>query len=139
MALFEFGKTMLVSASGMRAQGERMRVIAENMANANAVPQAADVEPYRRKVPTFRTVLDRETGVQTVQVGRIVPDMSEFQKRYDPGHPGADRDGYVRMPNINTLIEMVDMREAQRSYEANLTVIEGVKQMLGRTIDLLRA
>ena len=139
MATFEFGKTMHLSAAGMRAQSERMRVVAENLANAGSVPQSSGTDPYRRKIPTFKTVLDRETGLPTVGVGEIVRDSSEFEKRYDPGHPGADRDGYVKMPNVNAMIEMMDMREAQRSYEANLTVIEGVKQMLKRTIELLRA
>lgn len=137
--MVDFVKTMLVSASGMRAQGQRMRTIAENLANANSTPTSPNEEPYRRKVPSFQNVLDRETGVELVRVRKTVPDMSEFQKRYDPGHPGADADGYVRLPNVVALVEMMDLREAQRSYEANASVIDAVRKMLTRTIELLRA
>jgi len=139
MSVLDFGKTLVVSASGLRAQGERMRTIAENLANAGSVPQAPGQEPYRRKVPTFESVLDSTNRVNLVRAGQPVPDMSPFEKRYEPGHPGADAGGYVQVPNVNSLIEMVDLREAQRSYEANLTVIDGVKQMLKRTIELLKA
>jgi flagellar basal-body rod protein FlgC len=135
----DFAKTMLVSASGMRAQGQRMRTIAENHANANSTPTTPGEEPYRRKVPSVQNVLDRATGVEVVRVRRTVPDMSEFQKRYDPGHPGADADGYVRMPNVVPLVEMMDLREAQRSYEANASVIDVVRKMLTRTIEILQA
>ena len=130
---------MLVSASGLRVQAQRMRVIAENLANASSTPRTPEDEPYRRKLVTFKTVLDRETGVELVEIGRETVDRSEFSKRYDPGHPGADADGYVRMPNVNALIELMDMREAQRSYEANLNVIDASKRMLTRTINLLQA
>jgi flagellar basal-body rod protein FlgC len=137
--MVDFAKTMLVSASGMRAQGQRMRTIAENLANANSTPTSPGEEPYRRKVPSFQNVLDRANGVELVRVRRNVPDMSEFQKRYDPGHPGADADGYVRMPNVVALVEMMDLREAQRSYEANASVIDAVRKMLTRTIEILQA
>jgi flagellar basal-body rod protein FlgC len=90
-------------------------------------------------VPSFQNVLDRASGVELVRVRRTVPDMSEFQKRYDPGHPGADADGYVQMPNVVALVEMMDLREAQRSYEANASVIEAVRKMLTRTVEILRS
>jgi flagellar basal-body rod protein FlgC len=134
----EFDKTMAISASALRAQGQRMRVIAENLANANSVPASPDQDPYRRKVISFGNELDRELGVRKVKVEKVVPDKSEFGKRFDPAHPGADGDGYVRIPNVNALIEVMDMREAQRTYEANLQVIEAAKRMQKRTVDLLK-
>ena len=134
----EFSKTLMISASGMRAQGQRMRIISENLANANSLPQSPDDEPYRRKLPTFKNALDRSMGIEKVSVDRIELDRSAFGKRYDPGHPGADAAGYVQLPNVNSLIEMMDMREAQRSYEANLNMITAVRQMMRRTVDILR-
>jgi flagellar basal-body rod protein FlgC len=131
-------KTLKVSAAGMEAQNARMRTIAENLANADSLGDAPGADPYRRKMVTFKNVLDKTTGVQLVRPDRVVRDQSEFQKRFDPNHPGADADGYVLAPNVNSLIEVMDMRQAQRSYEANLNVIEAAKTMLLRTIDLLR-
>ncbi|MCH7550881.1 MAG: flagellar basal body rod protein FlgC [Proteobacteria bacterium] len=131
-------KTMRISAAGMRVQGQRLRVISQNIANANSLPQDPGDKPYRRQVITFRNELDRSIGLETVRVGKVQPDRSEFGKRYEPSHPAADADGYVLTPNVNTLIEMTDMREAQRSYEANLSVIKASKAMLNLTIDLLR-
>jgi flagellar basal-body rod protein FlgC len=131
-------KTMLTSASGMRAQSARMRLIAENIANANSSSTVAGKDPYRRKVLTFAQVLDRASGANTVEVGKVITDSSPFQEKYDPGNPAANGDGYVKLPNVNALIEMVDMKEAQRSYQANLTVIETAKHMISRTVDLLR-
>ncbi len=131
-------KTLYVSASGLNAQSHRMRVIAENLANANSVARSPDQDPYRRKVITFKNVLDRELGINKVEVDRITRDRSEFGLSYQPGHPAADRFGYVRTPNVKSLIEVNDMREAQRSYEANLRVIEATKRMLRNTVELLR-
>lgn len=135
MELFD---SMFISASGMRAQGERLRVIAENLANVDSVGETAGADPYRRKVITFKNQLDRAMGVDTVRVSKVGTDPSDFRKKYDPGNPAADKDGYVSLPNVNALIEMTDMREAQRSYEANLKVIEASRSMLTRTIDVLR-
>ena len=134
----ELKTSMMISAAGLRAQDVRMRVIAENLANANSVAPSPDAEPYRRKVVTFKNVLDKETGAAMVKVGRITTDKSEFTKRYDPGHPGADETGYVRMPNVNGMIEATDMRQAQRTYEANLNSIETARAMMMRTLDILR-
>jgi flagellar basal-body rod protein FlgC len=131
-------KTMRISSAGMRVQGERLRVISQNIANADALPQDPNGKPYRRQVVTFKNELDRAIGLKTVRVDRVRPDRSEFGKRYEPAHPAADPDGYVRTPNVNTLIEMTDMREAQRSYEANLNAVKTSKAMLNLTIDLLR-
>ncbi|MGD9538046.1 MAG: flagellar basal body rod protein FlgC [Alphaproteobacteria bacterium] len=133
----DISKILDVSSSGMRAQGERMRVIAENMANANSTAKEPGGEPYRRKIVTFRSVLDREAGIERVEVDRVQGDQRPFGRRFDPGHPAADASGYVLTPNVNSLIEMVDMREAQRSYEANLSMVAVAKDMLRRTIELL--
>ena len=129
---------MRISGSGMRVQGQRLRVIAQNIANANSLPQEPNENPYRRKVMTFKNEFDRATGLDTVRVNRVRPDMSDFGKRYEPNHPAADADGYVLTPNVNTIIELSDMREAQRSYEANMNVIKASKAMLNSAIELLR-
>ena len=131
-------RTMRISAAGMRTQGTRLRVISENVANADSLPTGPGDLPYRRKTISFRNALDRATGTDLVRVERIGVDGSAFPSRYEPGHPAADAAGYVRTPNVNTLIEMTDMREAQRSYEANLNVIKASKAMLNETIDVLR-
>jgi flagellar basal-body rod protein FlgC len=129
--------TIGISASGLSAQGTRLRVIAENIANADSTAQTPGGEPYRRKVVTFKTTLDRNLGGDVVHVASIKGAGGDFERRYDPGHPGADADGYVLRPNVNSLVEMMDMREAQRSYQANLAVIDAAKAMIGRTLDLL--
>ncbi len=134
----ELLKTIKISAAGMRAQGLRMKTIAENIANAESLSAEPGKDPYRRKIVTFRNVLDRNLGVELVTVRDIEYDRSDFKKRFDPNHPAADKAGYVKMPNVIPLVEMMDMREAQRSYRANLRIIEVAKSMLSRTIDLLR-
>src|SRR5580765_441647 len=130
---------MAIAASGLRAQSGRMRVIAENIANAESTAQRPGANPYRRKIPTFRSEMDRTLGASTVGLGKVRQDPSEFRTKYEPGHPAADANGYVKYPNVNSLLEMTDMREAQRSYEANLNVIGATRRMIQRTIDLLRA
>lgn len=134
----DLNKTMNIAAAGMRAQSHRMRVVAENLANANSTASSANSDPYRRKIVTFANVLDREMGVKTVHVDGVIYDKKPFGRKYDPGHPGADDQGYVRTPNVNSLIEMTDMREAQRSYQANLSIIGIAKDMLSRTVQLLQ-
>jgi len=131
-------KSMNVSAAGMKAQGTRLRVISENVANASSTAVTPGGEPYRRKLITFENVFDRQLGVETVQVRDITRDTAEFGQRYEPGHPAADASGYVKISNVNTLVEITDMREAQRSYEANMRVLRASRGMLERTIDLLR-
>ena len=131
-------KTLDISASGMRAQGTRLRVISENIANANSTGQTPGAEPYRRKMVTFTNELDRALEAELVKVKDVGVDKSEFNRRYNPGHPAADAEGYVLMPNVNSLLEMSDMREAQRSYEANLRVIQSSRAMLEQTIAILR-
>lgn len=115
-AMDDLLKTLRISAAGMKAQGTRLRVVAENIANADSLPTQPGENPYRRKVVTFRNELDRKLGIDTVRVDRVEGDRSEFQRRYDPSHPAAGADGYVLAPNVNALVEMMDMREAQRSW-----------------------
>lgn len=131
--------SLAASAAGMKVQGTRLRVIAENLANANSTAPSPGDLPYRRKVVMFQNVLDRELDTDLVKVRKIDVDRSDFQRRYDPGHPSADADGYVLLPNVSSLVESMDMREAQRSYEANLNTLEATRQMIMRTVDLLRS
>jgi flagellar basal-body rod protein FlgC len=135
----DFLKSMAIAASGLKAQSGRMRVIAENIANADSTAQRAGGDPYRRKIPTFRSEIDRALDAQAIALGRVRTDPSEFRTKYEPGHPAADANGYVKYPNVNALVEMTDMREAQRSYEANLNVIGATRRMIQRTIELLKA
>jgi flagellar basal-body rod protein FlgC len=135
----DFLKSMAIAASGLRAQSGRMRVIAENIANADSTAQRPGADPYRRKIPTFRSELDRSLDAATIGLGKVRTDPSSFRTKYEPGHPAADANGYVKYPNVNSLVEMTDMREAQRSYEANLNVIGATRRMIQKTIELLRA
>jgi flagellar basal-body rod protein FlgC len=135
----DFLKTMAIAASGLRAQAGRMRVISENIANADSTPSKAGADPYRRKMPTFVSEFDRELGVRTVGIGRVQTDKSDFRLKYEPGHPAADANGNVKYPNVNSLVELTDMREAQRSYQANVNLITATRRMIQRTIDILKA
>ncbi|MCC7045693.1 MAG: flagellar basal body rod protein FlgC [Alphaproteobacteria bacterium] len=131
--------SVTIATSGLAAQGKRLRVTAENLANANTTARAPGGDPFKRKTITFRSELDRATGVQKVKVDRIKPDTkSEFGRKYDPSHPAADAQGYVKTPNVNALSEAMDMREAQTSYEANLQVVRASRGMMSSTVDLLR-
>lgn len=131
-------KSLHISASGMKAQGARLRVISENIANADSTGQSAGADPFRRKTISFGERMNRELDVPVVEITGISTDKSEFTRRYDPGHPAADGEGYVLIPNVNTLIEVSDMREAQRSYEANLKVLQTSRTMLEQTLGILR-
>jgi flagellar basal-body rod protein FlgC len=133
----DFSTSMSVAASGMRVQSERMKVIAENIANADSTSPTPGGEPYRRKISTVTSKFDQELGANLVETGRTLTDKSDFRSQYDPGNPNADKQGYVKLPNVDSLIEIMDMREAQRSYEADLTIMDATKQMLSRTVDLL--
>ena len=133
----DFSKSMAVAASGLRAQTERMKIIAENIANANSTSPTKGGDPYRRKIATIQPTFDRELDATLVNTGKPLPDKSEFKSQYDPGNPNADTQGYVKLPNVDSLVEIMDMRESQRSYEADLSVLETTKQMLVRTVDLL--
>ena len=135
----DFLKSMAIAASGLRAQAGRMRVISENIANADSTPAKAGADPYRRKILSFSSEVDRELGITKLGIGRIKPDSSDFRLKYEPGHPAADQNGNVKYPNVNPLVEMTDMREAQRSYEANVNLITATRRMIQRTIDILKA
>src|SRR5262245_49513684 len=132
----DFLKSIAIAASGLRAQAGRMRVISENIANADSTAQAPGTDPYRRRIPTFRAEMDRTLDAQTVAMGRVRTDPSDFRLKHEPGHPAADANGNVRYPNVNPLIEMTDMREAQRSYEANINVIGATRRMIQRTLEI---
>ena len=135
----DFLKSIAIAASGLRAQAGRMRIISENIANADSTAANAGAEPYRRKMASFKSEMDRTLDVQLVALGRIKTDPSEFRLKYEPGHPAADANGNVKYPNVNALVEMTDLREAQRSYEANINVIGATRRMIQRTLDILKA
>ena len=134
----DFTRSMGIATSGLRAQSGRMRVISENIANAESTAQTAGGDPYRRKIPTFVSALDRTLDAKLVNLGKIAPDQSAFRTKYEPANPAADQTGYVKYPNVNPLVEMTDMRDAQRSYEANLNVVGATRSMIQRTLDILR-
>ncbi|MFL0692454.1 MAG: flagellar basal body rod protein FlgC [Agrobacterium tumefaciens] len=131
--------TLRVAGSGLEAQSTRLRIVSENIANARTTGDTPGADPYRRKTITFGAELDRVTGAQTVEVKKLGVDLSDFIAEYDPGNPAADERGIVKMPNVNILIEMADMRESNRTYEANLQTIKQTREMLSQTIALLRA
>ena len=135
----DFVRSMGIATSGLRAQAGRIRVISENIANADSTASSAGGDPYRRKVPTFSSALDRALDAKVVALGRIKPDNSAFRVKYEPSNPAADASGNVKYPNVNPLIEMTDMRDAQRSYEANLNVIGATRRMIQRTLDILKS
>lgn len=130
--------TMFIAGAGLQAQGVRLRVVSENLANSDSTANTPGGDPYRRKIVTFKNELDRALDADVVRVNEIGEDSSPFGLDYDPNHPAANEQGYVKMPNVNRLIEMTDMKEANRSYRANLQVIENTKSMLSQTVNLLR-
>jgi flagellar basal-body rod protein FlgC len=135
----DFIKSLSVAATGLRAQMGRMRVISENIANADSVAQTPGGDPYRRRIVTFNTVLDRELGANVVKLGPIQTDNSDFLVRHEPGNPAANAAGDVKYPNVNSLIEMTDLRDAQRSYEANLNVVTATRRMIQQTLNILKS
>jgi len=135
----DFMKSLTIAASGLRAQVGRMRIISENIANADSVAQTPGGDPYRRRIVTFGSELDRTLGAHVVKLGPVETDSSDFLVKHEPGNPAADASGDVKYPNVNTLVEMTDLRDAQRSYEANLNVISATRKMLQRTIDVLKS
>ena len=135
----DFLKSLTIAASGLRAQMGRMRIISENVANVDSVAQTPGGDPYRRRIVTFVSELDRSIGADVVKLGAVQTDNSPFLVRHEPGNPAADAQGNVKYPNVNALLEMTDLRDAQRSYEANLNVITATRKMLQLTIDMLKA
>jgi flagellar basal-body rod protein FlgC len=134
----DFMKSLAVAASGLRAQMGRMRIITENIANADSVAETPGGDPYRRRIVTFSSELDRSLGANVVKLGQVQPDNSDFQVKHEPGNPAANAQGDVKYPNVNTLVELTDLRDAQRSYEANLNVVTATRKMLQLTIDMLK-
>jgi len=130
--------SFVIAGAGMKAQGDRLRVVAENIANVDSTGETPDADPYRRKTITFQNVLDSELGVDVVKTTGYGTDKSPFKKKYEPNHPAADAQGYVKYPNVESVIELVDMRETQRNYEANLDMIDVVKSMISQAISLLK-
>jgi flagellar basal-body rod protein FlgC len=135
----DFLKSIAIAASGLRAQAGRMRIISENIANADSTAANAGAEPYRRKMASFQSEMDRALDAQVVTLGRVKTDPTDFRVKHEPGHPAADANGNVRYPNVNSLVEMTDLREAQRSYEANVNVIGASRRMIQRTIEILKS
>ncbi len=134
----DLDRALRISAAGMQAQATRLRVVAENLANRDSTGETPGADPYRRKTITFRNRMDRALGAATLQVSRIGTAGGDFPVRHDPSHPAADARGYVRVPNVDSVVETMDMREAQRTYAANLSVLEVTRGMLTRTIEALR-
>src|ERR1700761_4936197 len=134
----DFTRSMGIATSGLRAQAGRMRVISENIANADSTAPTAGGDPYRRKVPTFSSALDRTLDAKVVTLGKIRSDPAAFHVKYEPSNPSADAAGNVKYPNVNSMVEMTDMREAQRSYEANPNIISATRRMIQRTLDILK-
>jgi flagellar basal-body rod protein FlgC len=134
----DLNTSMQLAFAGMTAQGQRLKVIAQNLANTDSTAKTAGGEPYRRKVVTFHAVLDKTLGADSVAVGKPVTVSGTLERKFDPGNPAADPEGYVQMPNVNPVVELMDMRDAQQSYQANLNVIDAAKSMISHTLDLLR-
>ncbi len=138
MAGNDFIRSLTIAASGLHAQLGRMRIITENIANADSTAPTAGGDPYRRRIVTFASELDSAVGADVVKLGPVQTDKSDFRIKHEPGNPAADANGDVRYPNVNTLVELTDLRDAQRSYESNLNVISATRRMLQRTIDILK-
>jgi flagellar basal-body rod protein FlgC len=135
----DFIKSLQIAASGLHAQLGRMRIITENIANADSTATTPGGDPYRRKIVTFASVLDHTLGAEVVKLGRVQPDNSDFRIKHEPGNPAADANGDVKYPNVNTLVELTDLRDAQQSYQSDLNVITATRRMLQRTIDILKS
>ena len=130
--------SLKIAGSGLEVQSKRVRVVSENLANAQSTGRTPGADPYTRKTISFETEVDRVTGANLVRVDSIERDRAPYRIEHDPGHPASDENGFVKLPNVNILVEMADMREANRSYEANLQVIKQAREMISMTIDLLR-
>ncbi len=127
-----------MAGAGLAVQSARLRVVSENLANAQSTGSVAGADPYARKTVTFESELDHALGVDLVQIKSVGTDRSPYRIEHDPGHPAADAKGFVKYPNVNILMEMADMREANRSYEANLQVFKQARDLAAMTIDLLK-
>lgn len=128
-----------VAASGLEAQSRRMLIVSENLANASSTGETPGAAPYARKTVSFQAAMDDLLGAKLVKVDRVDVDRKPFRVEYDPSHPAADENGNVKLPNVDMLVELADMRETNRSYEANLQVVKQARSMMSMTIDLLRS
>jgi flagellar basal-body rod protein FlgC len=135
----DFMKSLAIAASGLHAQIGRMRIITENIANADSTATTPGGDPYRRRIVTFTSELDSSLGADVVKLGRVQTDNTDFRIKHEPGNPAADANGDVKYPNVNSLVELTDLRDAQRSYESDLNVITATRRMLQRTIDILKS
>ena len=133
----DLGSTLDISASGMDAQAERLRIVAENLANQDTTGSTPGADPYRRKTIVFQPI-EGSDGAEGVEIARVGADQTPFEQRYDPSHPAADAAGYVKLPNVNSFVEMMDMREAERSYNADLDVMQVTRTMMARALGLLK-
>lgn len=134
----DLNKAMKIAASGMMAQNVRTRIISQNIANADSLATVPGGDPYRRQTVSFRNILDRELGAKLVDIHKVGVDKTDFEERFEPGHPAADAKGFIKLPNVNAMIEMVDLTAAQRSYQANLRVVDVARSMVTKTIEILR-
>ena len=134
----DLSATLALSANGMTAQSTRLRIIAQNLANSSTTGNTPGADPYRRQTVVFANTLDKSLGTATVRVREIDEDKAPFPRQFDPSNPAADETGYIKTPNVNSFVEIMDMKEAQRSYTANLNVMETTRGMMTRTVDLLR-
>ncbi|MEQ8403072.1 MAG: flagellar basal body rod protein FlgC [Roseitalea porphyridii] len=130
--------SLKVAGSGLHAESTRLRVVSENIANASSTGDTPGADPYARKTIAFQSALDRASQVSMVEIDKISVDRTAFVQEFDPSHPAADPDGYVKLPNVNPIVEMADMREANRSYQANLQVLKQARELISMTIDLMR-
>ncbi|MFD1744826.1 flagellar basal body rod protein FlgC [Rhizobium helianthi] len=128
-----------IAGSGLEVQATRLRIVSENIANARTTGDTPGADPYRRKTITFGAALDKASGAELVNVKKLGNDQGKFIEEYDPGNPAADQKGFVKMPNVNILIEMADLREANRSYDANLQMIKQTRELVSSTLDLLKS
>lgn len=131
--------SLKIAGSGLEAQSTRLRIVSENIANARSTGDTPGADPYRRKTITFGSELDKASGADLVSVKKLGNDLTDFKAEYEPGNPAADENGMVKMPNVNILIEMADMREANRTYEANLQTVKQTRDLISATISLLKA
>jgi flagellar basal-body rod protein FlgC len=134
----DLNTSLQVSAAGMEAQAARLRVIAENLANQNTTASTPGGDAYRRRTISFENRLDKAIGVETIGVKAVGTDKSDQPLKFDPGNPAADKNGYVKTPNVSSFVELMDMRDAEQAYSANLNVASTTRTMLTRTLDLIK-
>jgi flagellar basal-body rod protein FlgC len=130
-------QSMKISLAGLQTQVARLKAVASNLANYKTTGSSPTENPYTRQLVTFKNTLDRTEGIKRVSVKRVVKDKTEYETRHEPGHPAADEKGYVKYPNVNRLVEIMDQREAQRTYESIMGTIDMTRDMIRSTISLI--